>query len=260
VGRSLLPPDFVHLPSRLVYGDVPAPIFRTAARIIGLGYRYKYTRTDPIGFEKLMEICDVGRSQLYAHLAWLRAKGVLDYVAHPGRMYAFTFESCDGVPTSRASPEIRTGRAIDVVVDSSPHPGEITHDRESGQQQQLLSDVGGGVGGGGRQSGKPDERLAILQEIGVLEPTRSEILSCPDVTVDYLAAWRDWYVHECAAAALLGRARIGVGLVVLQLRQRAAAPVLSATERRRVQEYRRRKDLSERFAEVAEGRGGRWED
>jgi hypothetical protein len=71
---SPLPPRYVNVPVELLYhADLPASLLRTALRIYGLSWRRGYQRTEPIGFDKLREICGVGRSTLYGHLATLSA-------------------------------------------------------------------------------------------------------------------------------------------------------------------------------------------
>jgi len=88
------------------------------------------------------------------------------------------------------------------------------------------------VRGGGAECGKPHcdaegyaEMMAVLEEMGVLEPTRSEIASFSWVTVDYLEEWWDWLEVTDHA---------GVGLVVVQIRTREKAPCLTREQREKL--------------------------
>ena len=69
---SHVPPQYVNVPVELLYHiDLPASVRTTAIRIYGLGWRRGYERTDPVGLDELLEICEVSRSTLYGHLPTL---------------------------------------------------------------------------------------------------------------------------------------------------------------------------------------------
>ena len=201
--RPTLPPKFVVLPCTLVYGELPRPVALTGMRIWGLGWRYRYERTAPISVDDLCRICGLRRSQLYEHLSTLAATGVLRYANVGGEL---TFLLSDGV-----SPENRTDWTIHDVGDSI-HP-------DSDQQQQILNPHDA------RESGKPDGAiLDVLDEIGIAEPTRSQIAAMGWVDADYLAAWADWFAAQD---------RVGVGWLVQQIRAGLEAPVPQVQDGRR---------------------------
>ena len=113
---------------------------------------------------------------------------------------------------------------------------------------------------GGAQSGKPDStpadyeaRLDVLGKMDVLEPVLSELAGLEWATPEYLLAWARWLEAQ--------KGKVGVGLVVEQVRRGAQAPVTSkvkdpqSAERRRG--YRRWASLSAdrmRKQEVGDGR------
>ena len=80
------------------------------------------------------------------------------------------------------------------------------------------------------ESGKPDwaERVAVLDRMGVLEPTRSEILGLEWATAEYLEAWEDWWIEEFWSAHFDGS---GLGLVIEQVRAGIEAPATRTTRR-----------------------------
>jgi hypothetical protein len=57
--------------------------------------------------------------------------------------------------------------------------------------------------------------LKILSSIGIMEPTRSQILTLHHVTADYLQSWLDWYEDQDKA---------GPGLVINNIRAGITAP------------------------------------
>jgi hypothetical protein len=63
--------------------------------------------------------------------------------------------------------------------------------------------------------------LRSLAEMGILEPTRSELAGYPWVTREYIASWRLWHgVHPEA----------GAGMLVRNIRERVEAPAVDIAE------------------------------
>jgi len=193
--QPLLPPQYVNVPSSLAYGDLPKSVIVSGLRIVGLGWRYHYTRTDPIGTVDLCAVCGINRSQLYDHLAQLLAAKVFQYTSTAGR-FTFTFQQ------NNPSPVFRTDPALGAAVDSEK------------QHQQYSHGFQGGCGGDSVQSGKPDwgQRLAALDRIGVREPARTEIAGLEYATAEYLDAWATWFGSQskCGVGMLIGQLRAGV--------------------------------------------------
>jgi hypothetical protein len=67
-----------------------------------------------------------------------------------------------------------------------------------------------------------DSCLKILSSLGIMEPTRSEILALDYTTANYLQAWLDWYESQEGA---------GPGLIVNNIRQGIAAPLTKPKHR-----------------------------
>lgn len=233
---SVLPPQYVNAPVELVYGvDLPAAVRLTAIRIYGLGWRHRYERTDPVSLEELMEICEVGRSTLYGHLAALGDKRVLRYTTvSVGSSRTFVFELLMGAPETAgrappgSSPEIWTDSALSVVVDSSLSSSVrekyVSHDKQRQQQHNHAVAVGGVCEGGAEQSRNLDAASGILDELGVLEPTRTELLELPHTSEAYLRRWLAWFE---------GQAGFGTGWVIQQIRAGIAAPEDRETREKR---------------------------
>jgi len=205
MNRSPLPPQYVNVPSSLVYGDLSAAVIVTGVRIYGLGWHYRYTRTDPIAFADLCALCDIGRSQLYDHLGRLVTAGLLQYTNIGGR-FRFTFRQ------TGISPVFRTDPTVSAAIDPDP---EFSGCKQ--QQQSNLLVPEGGTGGGQAPSGIPDwaERLEILDRIGIREPARSEIATLAHADSAYLQAWAGWYD---------GQHTVGIGGLLAQLRAAVPAP------------------------------------
>jgi len=239
---SLLPPQYVNVPVELLYElDVPASVLLTAVRIYGLGWRHRYERTDPVSLDELMKICEVSRSTLYGHLVTLGDNRVLRYTTvNVGRERTFVFELLMGTPTSppgRSPPGTRpdfwTDPAIGVVVDSPLHPGGLSPCKR--QQHTHAVVVRGESEGGRRPSRIPDGRSEILDGLGILEPTRSELLALEHVTERHLSAWADWFNDQ---------EELGVGWLVTQIRVGVPSPpsreAREEQERQRYLEWGRR--------------------
>jgi len=62
-----------------------------------------------------------------------------------------------------------------------------------------------------------EARLEVLERMGVLEPTRSEIAGLAWATVEYLEAWEAWLDTQAG--------RVGIGLVVEQMRRGTWPPI-----------------------------------
>lgn len=217
MARPLIPPRYVNAPSTLIYSDLPKSIIVTGLRIWGLGWKYDYRKTGLIPLDRLCEILDLSRTQLYEHLARLVATGVLRYTNIDGQ-FTFLFERgavIEGDLTGEAragpSPENRTDGTIDVVDDSSISTRYKNHHE---QQQQDTHASRGGCGGSGELSGKPDG-VRILDAMGVAEPTRSRLLDLEHVTEEYLSAWRAWFESQD---------ELGVGWVITQMQQGIEPP------------------------------------
>jgi hypothetical protein len=207
-----------------VYSDLSRQVITTGVRIWGLGWRHNYERTDPISLDDLCEITDLSRSQLYGHLGALSGAGVLCYTSTGGE-FCFRFdrdlveESAEREGEARAgpSPENRIGETIgDVVVPlSSSIREQYACHYERQQQQRHVVAVGGECEGGGDRYGNLDSESEILDRMGVVEPTRSELLRLEHVTEAYLLAWRAWYEHQTG---------LGIGWVITQVRAAADPP------------------------------------
>ena len=202
--RSLIPPQYVNVPASLAYGDLSRTVIVTGLRIIGLGWRYRYTRTDPIEIAELCAVCGVSRSKLYEHLGQLVTARVLQYTSGGGR-FTFTFQP------DAPSPVFGTERALGVVVDPC---SDSCSDSSQNQQQQYSHGPEGGCGGDGGLSRLRDceQRLAVLDRVGVCEPVRSEIAGLEYCTLEYLTAWTTWFASQskCGVGMLIGQLRAGV--------------------------------------------------
>ncbi len=223
MGKPLLPAVYVNAPVCLVYGDLPRSIALTGIRIWGLGWRYRYERSAPIAEGVLREICGLSRRQLYEHLARLMATGVLRY-SNTGGQFTFHF---DPAQRSRAGPsaENRTDWALGVVVVPDSLSGDSLDSRKEKQQQHIVPSLGGECEGGEGECGFPhwEDRLAAMDEMGVLPPVREELAG--QQGQGYLWEWAEWLTTQDA---------LGVGWAVQRMRAGDRAPRLSREQRVRL--------------------------
>ena len=77
--------------------------------------------------------------------------------------------------------------------------------------------------------------LKILSSLGIMEPTRSQLLTLDHITPDYLQAWLDWYDSQEGA---------GPGLVVNNIRQAITAPLAKLKHSAITTQQHRRRYLS----------------
>jgi hypothetical protein len=212
---SQLPPRYVNVLVELLYDiDLPASVPTTALRIYALAWRQGYPRTDPVGLKDLLEICGLSRAQLYEHLARLVGTGVLRYTNIDGQFtFHFDWEDQRGPARARPSPENRTGGAVPVVAVSSSREELSAHEKQ--QHNTHTQAVGGECERGGGPSGKRDSGASeILDALGIMEPTRSELLRMAHVTESYLQTWLGWYESPEG---------LGTGCVVTRIRHGVAA-------------------------------------
>jgi len=212
-----LPPRYVVAPARLVYADLPRSIVLTGIRLWGLAWRHNYEYTGAVTEEDLLELLGLRRRQLFEHLKRLVSIGVLRYT-YIGARLTFDFtasRSLSRAPPGRGIPSavFRTGADMSVVDD------DVQVSTESVQKEHQQQD--------GRARG-------ILEELGVMEPTLSEIAGLHWVTEGYLARWADWYEER--------RDQVGVGMLVLRWRVGDEAP-----ETRGEREKRLRKETYARY-------------
>jgi hypothetical protein len=82
-----LPPRFVNVPARDVFGDMPDPLFRTLIQLHGLGWetpKGQPVRTPPATVLDLAAVRKVTERQMYTHLKDLKARGRIQ-IEHLGR-------------------------------------------------------------------------------------------------------------------------------------------------------------------------------
>jgi hypothetical protein len=136
----------------------------------------------------------------------------------------FVFELLVGAHTGPAppgsGPGFRTDSTVVVGVASSVVEREGTPLDK--QQHSDAVVVGGECERGRGPSSEADEGASeILDALGIVEPTRSQLLRLAHVTERYLEGWLAWYESQDG---------LGPGWVVTQIRQ-AAAPPESRRER-----------------------------
>ena len=224
---------------------MPRSVRLTGMRIYALGWDHNYEYTDPVAMEDLCEWCELSRRQIYDHLCRLVSKGVLRYTLldRAGLRYVFdlwpTRSHAVRAGPSEPSAEIRTGSVLSVVVGSSSLSKDSLIPQTEEQQQQVVSVSSGGECEGGAAASAENRtgwdewhgRMEVLEGMGVVEPTRSELAGLEWVTVGYLEEWADWFEVQC------GGARIGV--VIENIRVRSEAPELSRDEALRLDLRRR---------------------
>lgn len=211
-----LPPRYVVAPAKLVFADLPRTIVLTGIRIWALGWRHNYEYTGPIDEEDLLELLGLRRAALFEHLRRLMVTGMLRYATTGSR---FTFDFTATLSASRAPPgRQRASPEIWTRQDMSVDDDDVQVSTESVQKQHQ------------QQDGRARE---ALQELGVMEPTRSELLGLRWVTEDYLHAWAEWWAEQDG---------LGLGFLVQQWRGGERAP-----ETLREREVRVRRDTYARY-------------
>lgn len=90
--EGLTPPEYVIIPSTIVYSDIPNGPARTLIQIIGLHWDKK--RLPRITFEELMTLTGNTRSTLYGHLAYLRTSGWLPFNTAADGTFQFDLSRC----------------------------------------------------------------------------------------------------------------------------------------------------------------------
>jgi len=235
MGRESLPPRYANIPTWLLFEvELPRSVRLTAMRIYALGWSHDYEYTDPVTLDDICEWCELSRRQIYDHLCRLASKGVLRYTLldRAGLRYVFDLRPIRA-HGARAGPsaDFRTGTALSVVASSTDLEDTSTLEED---QQQLVPVLGGGRGGGGASAeirtganGIPDweMRLEVLDEMGVMEPTRSQVARLEYATVEFLEDWADWFLTQDA---------VGTGFVVWSIRAGQEAPRLSRDQAARL--------------------------
>jgi len=204
-----VPPRYVVAPAALVYADLPRSIVLTGIRIWGLAWRHNYEYTGVLIEEDLLELLGLRRRQLFEHLKRLVDTGVLRFTYTDAR---FTFDFTARRALSRGPPHrgdimsavFCNGGDMSVVVD------EIESSTDTTEPHQ-------------QQDGRARE---ALEELGVMEPTLSEMTRLSWVTEAYLASWAAWYEEVSD--------HVGVGFLVLRWRAGEEAPETRSDRDKRV--------------------------
>lgn len=78
--KPLIPPRYANVPSLPTYDpDLPDPLFRTYARLIGLAWVNDYRETPPLTLAELCAVCHCSERTLWGHLTDLRKRGLLSW-------------------------------------------------------------------------------------------------------------------------------------------------------------------------------------
>lgn len=163
-----LPPRYVSAPVPETYDrNLSDAYFRTLIQIRGLAWRTKGEHTPPMSIEELMAIRGLERSQMFAHLRYLRQNGYIRtepltgglFVVYPlrwepgaafptdARMGDLSPEEVAALFGEDTNPENRTGSPINrtqhvhVVVDSSLHEEQQQHVIQSDFPDSLVERV-----------------------------------------------------------------------------------------------------------------------
>jgi len=202
-----VPPRYVVAPAALVFSDLPRSIVLTGIRIWALGWRYNYEYTRPVAEDDLLELLGLRRRQLFEHLKRLVSTGVLRYTTIDARL---SFDFTASRLLSRAPPG--RGRSSAVL----RTPADMSVDDEGIDSSVHTTD---------HQQQDAGAREA-LEELGVMEPTLSEMARLSWVTEAYLAGWAAWYDEV--------REHVGVGFLVLRWRAGEEAPETRSDREKRV--------------------------
>jgi len=188
-----LPPRYVSAPSPETYDrNLSDAYFRTLIQIRGLAYRTKGEHTPPTSIEELMAVRGLERSQMFAHLKYLRQQGYIRTESLMGGLfviYPLRWEPGAAFPTDARmgdlsaeemealfgeSPEGWTPSPINrtqhdhVVVHDSEHEEEQQHGFESDKSDSGLVEGMAGVfleSGAGREQAR-SSALALLAAHG----------------------------------------------------------------------------------------------
>jgi len=218
LAKARIPPEYVNVPTALAYRkDLSAPVRETGIQIIGLGWNHNYEYTDPVTLTELCGICGVSRARLYGHLQQLVVKGVLRYT-YTAVGFVFDLRRSRGAmqpsvsdPTGSCTDsglKNETGGTLQDVVVASDH-----------EEIATTTILEGGVGGttAPENPAVGEARLEVLERMGVLEPTRSEMAGLAWATVEYLEAWEAWLDMQAG--------KVGIGLVIEQMRRGRWPPI-----------------------------------
>jgi len=224
LAKARIPPEYVNVPTALAYRkDLSAPVRETGMQIIGLGWNHNYEYTDPVTLTELCGICGVSRARLYGHLQQLVVKGVLRYTY---TAVGFVFDLRRSRGAMQLSVSDPTGSCTDSGLknETGGTLHDFVFDSDNEEESKTKKVLEGGVGGTTPEPSALDEaRLVVLERMGVLEPTRSEIAGLAWATVEYLEAWEEWLCSPSHGRTWLPER--GIGLVVQQMRRGQSAPV-----------------------------------
>jgi hypothetical protein len=206
---------------------LPDPIFRTLCRLLATAREFRYQRTPQMTIHEMAQAAGLKERAMWNHLSALR-ESVHVSVESPRRGHYVLHFAAFQYPED-----------LSAQLCSSPVVVEISPDLD---HQQHSSDLGGGVGGESLSAQPCTENpvsaqvctetpdpftLRALAEIGILEPTRSELAAKPWVTRSYVNLWHLWLaVHPEA----------GPGVVIQNMRQAVDAPEVDLAELEAIEE------------------------
>lgn len=163
---SLTPPRFVNLPADAVYGDLPAPLVLSLARLRGLAWNQPdKTTLPPLTLGELSVVLGCRERQTWEHLHALRRAGWLAWIQQDGLLYI-----------RLTQPALQSFASSGDQGDDDEAKQSPTHSVSSSSPPPLQNFA---------------TNLAVLAEFGV-ESTDAEartVAQLPHVTPDLIRAW-----------------------------------------------------------------------
>lgn len=166
---ALTPPRFVNLPSDAVYGDLPASLFLSLARLRGLAWNQPdKTTLPPLTLGELSIVLGCRERQTWEHLHALRRAGWLAWLQNDGLLYIRLTQ-----PTLQSFASSGDQGDDDEEKQDSTHSVSFSSSSPIAALQNFATN------------------LAVLAEFGV-ESTDAEaraVAQLPHVTPDLIRAW-----------------------------------------------------------------------
>ena len=102
------PPASTPLLNTTIFDNtMPAPLFRSFARLYAMAWGHNYQHTEPLDFElEIIPLLNISRTQAREHLRLLRFAKLIDWTSNGSHQYTIYFLS----PENRTQPDPRSGK------------------------------------------------------------------------------------------------------------------------------------------------------
>ncbi len=136
-------PRTTPIPSSLIFDlTLSAALFLSFARLYATSWRNDYLHTDPMEFERLMDLLDLKHTQAHLHLRLLRMVKLIDWVVEANGRYVIQFLTSGQKESGKTSPVVDDliSENISIKIQQQPAFGNA-NSRDGDLESPVVAEV-----------------------------------------------------------------------------------------------------------------------